>query len=83
LYGAAIKGRDKPSEGLDETPERLGKARVLFEAMTEKRRTTIEEAQQVGDAIGIDWSRFDLDPMPWPDGRRRESGFGADPLATR
>jgi Protein of unknown function (DUF5661) len=29
--------------------------------MTEQRRTTIEEAKRVGDAIGVDWSRFDLE----------------------
>ena len=29
--------------------------------MTETRRTTTEEAQRVGDAIGVDWSRFDLE----------------------
>src|SRR5207249_5141646 len=29
--------------------------------MSEKRRTTIEEARRVGDAIGVDWSRFDLE----------------------
>jgi hypothetical protein len=29
--------------------------------MSEKRRTTTEEAQRVGDAIGVDWSRFDLE----------------------
>ena len=29
--------------------------------MTETRRTTIEEAQRVGDAIGVDWTRFDLE----------------------
>jgi hypothetical protein len=29
--------------------------------MPEKRRTTIEEAQRVGDAIGVDWSRFALE----------------------
>jgi uncharacterized protein DUF5661 len=29
--------------------------------MTEPRRTTIEEARRVGDAIGVDWSRFDLE----------------------
>jgi hypothetical protein len=28
--------------------------------MTETRRTTIEEARRVGDAIGVDWSRFDI-----------------------
>jgi len=31
------------------------------EAVTEKRRTSIDEAQRVGDAIGVDWSRFDLE----------------------
>ena len=29
--------------------------------MTESRRTSVEEAQRVGDAIGVDWSRFDLE----------------------
>ena len=29
--------------------------------MTETRRTTPEEARRVGDAIGVDWSRFDLE----------------------
>jgi hypothetical protein len=29
--------------------------------MTEKRRTTSEEAQRVGDAIGVDWERIDLE----------------------
>ena len=29
--------------------------------MTETRRTTSEEARRVGDAIGVDWSRFDLE----------------------
>jgi Protein of unknown function (DUF5661) len=29
--------------------------------MTEKRRTTIEEARRVGDEIGVDWDRFDLE----------------------
>jgi hypothetical protein len=28
--------------------------------MTETRRTTTEEARRVGDAIGVDWDRFDL-----------------------
>ena len=30
-------------------------------AVTEKRRTTVEEARRVGDAIGVDWSRIDLE----------------------
>jgi hypothetical protein len=30
-------------------------------AMSEGRRTTSEEARRVGDAIGVDWSRFDLE----------------------
>lgn len=29
--------------------------------MPEKRRTTPEEAKRVGDTIGVDWSRFDLE----------------------
>jgi len=29
--------------------------------MTETRRTTTEEAQRVGDAIGVDRTRFDLE----------------------
>jgi hypothetical protein len=29
--------------------------------MTETRRTTSEEAKRVGDEIGVDWSRFDLE----------------------
>jgi hypothetical protein len=29
--------------------------------MTEERRTTAEEARRVGDAIGVDWSRFELE----------------------
>jgi Protein of unknown function (DUF5661) len=29
--------------------------------VAETRRTTSEEARRVGDAIGVDWSRFDLE----------------------
>ena len=29
--------------------------------MSEQRRTTSEEARRVGDAIGVDWERFDLE----------------------
>jgi hypothetical protein len=29
--------------------------------LTESRRTTIEEARRVGDAIGVDWDRFDVE----------------------
>jgi hypothetical protein len=29
--------------------------------MTETRRTTTEEARRVGDEIGVDWERFDLE----------------------
>jgi len=29
--------------------------------MAERRRTTSEEARQVGEEIGVDWSRFDLE----------------------
>ena len=29
--------------------------------MAENKRTTLEEARRVGDEIGVDWSRFDLE----------------------
>ena len=29
--------------------------------MTQTRRTTTEEARRVGDEIGVDWQRFDLE----------------------
>jgi hypothetical protein len=29
--------------------------------MSETRRTTSEEARRVGDEIGVDWGRFDLE----------------------
>jgi hypothetical protein len=29
--------------------------------MTESQRTSIDEARRVGDAIGVDWNRFDLE----------------------
>ena len=29
--------------------------------MTETKRTTTEEARRVGDEIGVDWNRYDLD----------------------
>jgi hypothetical protein len=29
--------------------------------VTEERRTTTEEARRVGDEIGVDWTRFDLE----------------------
>jgi hypothetical protein len=29
--------------------------------VTETRRTTTEEARRVGDEIGVDWDRFDLE----------------------
>jgi hypothetical protein len=29
--------------------------------MTETERTTTDEARRVGDAIGVDWDRFDLE----------------------
>jgi hypothetical protein len=31
------------------------------EDMTQHQRTTTEEAKRVGDTIGVDWSRFDLE----------------------
>jgi len=35
--------------------------RMLPSAVSETRRTTTEEARRVGDAIGVDWGRFDLE----------------------
>ena len=29
--------------------------------MTEQPRTTTDEARRVGDALGVDWTRFDLE----------------------
>jgi uncharacterized protein DUF5661 len=29
--------------------------------MSETRRTTVEEARRVGDLIGVDWGRFDVE----------------------
>ncbi len=29
--------------------------------MTEEKRTTLEEAKRVGDEIGVDWDRFELE----------------------
>jgi hypothetical protein len=29
--------------------------------MTETRRTSSDEAKRVGDSIGVDWNRFDLE----------------------
>ena len=29
--------------------------------MAEKARTTLEEARRVGDEIGVDWERFDVE----------------------
>ena len=29
--------------------------------MSEKRRTTIEEARRVGDLIGVDWQTYDVE----------------------
>jgi hypothetical protein len=29
--------------------------------VTERERTSIDEARRVGDAIGVDWDRFDID----------------------
>src|SRR5262245_66181613 len=37
-----------------------GRVRVR-EDMGEERRTSTEEARRVGDAIGVDWNRFDLE----------------------
>ncbi len=31
------------------------------EQVSEERRTTLEEAKRVGEEIGVDWDRFDLE----------------------
>jgi hypothetical protein len=31
------------------------------EKVSEERRTSLEEAKRVGDQIGVDWDRFDLE----------------------
>src|SRR6185295_14011876 len=40
---------------------RAGKTLRQGRNVTETCRTTSEEARRVGDAIGVDWSRFDLE----------------------
>jgi tetrahydromethanopterin S-methyltransferase subunit G len=41
--------------------ETLSRRAKEVEKMTEERRTTTEEAKRVGDEIGVDWSRFELE----------------------
>jgi hypothetical protein len=41
--------------------ERQRDLRRLEDAMSEALRTTSDEARRVGDEIGVDWSRFDLE----------------------
>ena len=48
--------------------------------MTETRRTTAEEARRVGDEIGVDWTRFDLEQFRA--GMDVELEHGLDNLAT-
>jgi hypothetical protein len=36
-------------------------AEPILHLMSERQRTSIEEAKRVGDAIGVDWERFDLE----------------------
>jgi hypothetical protein len=38
-----------------------GREREACRTMSTSKRTTREEAQRVGDAIGVDWERFDLE----------------------
>jgi Protein of unknown function (DUF5661) len=33
----------------------------MLRVVSESRRTTTEEAKRVGDEIGVDWERFDLE----------------------
>ncbi len=58
--------------------------------MSETRRTTIEEARQVGDEIGADWERFDVEQFRAGMDVEREHGShdpqtdvtGDDPIVT-
>jgi hypothetical protein len=51
----------------DQTARRGGPAEADLhqfaeeEDLTEQRRTSTEEAKRVGDAIGVDWTRFELE----------------------
>ena len=64
-------GPDEHTESMrgDQPGARAGHSRrcsgrelpVRRRGMTETRRTTGEEAKRVGDEIGVDWSRFDLE----------------------
>ena len=58
--------------------------------MSEARRTSTEEARRVGDDIGVDWDRFDLEQfragmdVEFEHGRRdpQTDVTGDDPTAT-
>src|SRR5512132_456945 len=53
--------RDAQPDGrLGRLPTCPGRFRTVH-AMTESQRTSIDEARRVGDAIGVDWNRFDLE----------------------
>jgi hypothetical protein len=57
-------GGDQPARGRATDPHRVNEPprdRRGGRDMTESRRTSIEEARRVGDAIGVDWTRFDLE----------------------
>jgi hypothetical protein len=49
---ARFAGKIRAGAGIDREGE---------DEMTESRRTSSEEAKRVGDAIGVDWNRFDLE----------------------
>jgi hypothetical protein len=38
--------------------------------MSEKRRTTIEEARRLGDLIGVDWQTYDVEQFRLGNGCR-------------
>jgi hypothetical protein len=43
-------------------PATVSRSRLREEEnMTEAKRTTSEEARRVGDEIGVDWTRFDVE----------------------
>ena len=51
-----------PKGGTFELPPPTGrKSNAEGWRVTEQRRTTPEQARQVGDEIGVDWDRFDLE----------------------
>jgi hypothetical protein len=55
MGGQVSVGED--TEKVAKTPQKGGPI------MTEEKRTILEEARRVGDEIGMDWKRFDLEQL--------------------